>query len=176
MHIIYLAGNSVHNRDWIKKVKETFDAFSTGTILHYTHWTSGESLIDIEAESHKLADLVKDMPEYFVFAKSAGSILALKTIHEKTFEPKKAFLCGHPYPFAKEINLPIDTYLESLTIPTIFMQNEFDPFFSYEALVQTLEKHPPHNYECIKNPDVDTHDYDTYEDLSTRVNKFFTTA
>lgn len=120
MHIIYLAGNSINNKTWIEKVKSEFDSFSTGDILYYDHWSSGEKWINLEKESEKLAELVKDKKDYFVFAKSIGSVLALKSIFENSLKPDKLIICGHPYRAAKEENLPIDDYLKTLIIPTIF--------------------------------------------------------
>ena len=83
MHIIYLAGNNPSNKAWIEKVKSEFDSFSTGDILYYDHWQSGEKWINLEKESKKLTELVKDKTDYFVFSKSIGSVLALKNVFEK---------------------------------------------------------------------------------------------
>jgi len=173
MHIIYLAGNSLNNKVWIEKVKSKFDIFSTGTILYYNHWTNGNKFIDFEAESKKLAELVKNQSSYCVFVKSVGSILALKTIYEKTFNPQKIILCGHPYLLAKKVNMPIDDYLKSLSIPTIFIQNELDPLYSFLHLEQTLKELSPVNYQLIKNPNNNTHDYEDHEKLVELAKSFF---
>lgn len=165
MHIIYLAGNSLNNKTWIENVKSNFDSFSTGDILYYDHWQTGEKNLNFEIESQKLMELVKNKDEYFVFAKSIGSILALKSIYEKIINPKKMVICGHPYNLAKELNLPVDDYLKSLTIPTIFIQNEFDPLFSYANLEKILKENNPSDYHLIKNSGNNTHNYDDYEQL-----------
>jgi len=175
MHIIYLAGNSLNNRTWIEKVKLEFDNFSTGTILNYDHWTSGNKFIDFETESDKLAELVKTQNNYFVFAKSVGSILALKAIYEKTFSPQRIILCGHPYLLAKEVNLPINDYIKSLSTPTIFVQNELDPLYNFSKLEEALKELSPINYQLIKNPNNNTHDYEDYEKLVDLAKSFFTT-
>jgi len=173
MHIIYLAGNSLNNKDWIEKVKSEFDRFSTGEILYYNHWANENKFIDFEIESQKLTKLVKDQNDYCVFAKSVGTILVLKTIYEKTFNPQKAILCGHPYLLAKEAKLPINDYLKSLLIPTTFVQNEFDPLYSYSQLKTTLEKYSPNSYSLIKNANIDTHSYDNYKKLVSLTKDFF---
>lgn len=165
MHIIYLSGGSVHNKTWIEAVKTNFDSFSNGQILYYSHWETGDKNLNFDIETKKLAELVKGNDDCFVFAKSIGSILALKCIYEKTFNPKKMIFCGHPYDLAKELDFPIDDYLKSLTIPTMFIQNEFDPLFSYADLENALRENSPIDYQLIKNPGNDTHEYKDYEQL-----------
>ena len=160
MHIIYLAGNSFGNKSWIEKIKTEFDKFSDGEILYYDHWQSGEKWINLQKESEKLTEFAKDKTDYFVFAKSIGSVLALKNIFEKTLNPQKLIICGHPYPIAKQENLPIDEYLKTLTVPTVFIQNESDPVYSFDELSKTLKDNRPSNYHHIKNPDNNTHDYE----------------
>lgn len=173
MHIIYLAGSSVKNKDWIETVKSNFDSFSTGNILYYDHWQTGDKNINFEIESQKLIDLTKDENEYFVFAKSIGSVLALKSVYEKIINPKKMIICGHPYSLAKELGFPINDYLKSLTIPTIFIQNEFDPLFNYSDLENILGENSPTDYQLIKNPGNNTHDYEDYESLAKLAKIYF---
>ena len=166
MRIIYLAGNHPSNKTWIKKIKSKFDLFSTGTTLYYDHWTSKNKFINFDAESNKLTKLIKNKTNYYVFAKSVGTILALKTIYEKTFNPQKAIFCGYPYLLTKRLNLPINNYLKSLSIPTTFIQNESDPACNHSKLQKTLKKYSPTNYQLIKNPDNNTHDYKDYKKLT----------
>jgi len=168
MHIIYLAGNSLNNKTWIEKVKSEFDSFSSGDILYYDHWPTGEKWINLQKESEKLMELVKDKKDYFVFAKSIGSILALKCIYKKIINPKKMIICGHPYRA-----LPNDDYLKSLKIPTIFIQNEFDPVSSFTELKKTLAENSPAGYRLIKNKGNSTHDYEDFESLASITKEFF---
>lgn len=173
MHIIYLSGESSHNKTWIETVKSNFDSFSDGQVLYYDHWQTGEKWTNLQKESEKLVELVKEKKDYFVFAKSIGSVLALKNIFEKTLNPKKLIICGHPYRIAEKENIPIDEYLKSLTVPTMFIQNEFDPVYSFEELEKTLKENGPVDYHLIKNRGNNTHEYGDYENLSQIVTKFF---
>lgn len=163
MHIIYLPGNSASNKDWIEKVKAEFDHFSTGEILYYDHWQTGQKWLNLEAEFRKLAALVKGQKDYFVFAKSAGTGLALKNILEKKFSPQKAIFCG----------FPTVRYLEYPLPPTIFVQNEFDPVCSFAELEKALLAAPPAHYRLIKNPDIHSHDYDNFPQLVSLAKDFF---
>ena len=173
MRIIYLAGNSLKNKTWIEKVKENFDKFSTGEILYYNHWQTGDKNLNFKIETTKLIEMVKDKQNYCIFAKSIGSVLALKTIYENNINPQKLIICGHPYNLAKELGLLIDDYLTSLSIPVIFIQNDFDPLFSFVDLEKVLIKNKVQNYTLIKNPGVNTHSYEDYKNLSQITKEFF---
>lgn len=173
MHIIYLSGGSVRNKTWIEEIKSKFDKFSDGQILYYSHWVTGDKNLNFEIESQKLAQLVKGKDEYFVFAKSIGSVLALKSIYEKIINPKKMIICGHPYNLAKEMGFPVNDYLKSLPIPTMFIQNNLDPLFSYADLEKVLKENNAADYHLIKNPDNNTHDYEDYENLTKLVKIYF---
>ncbi len=164
MHIIYLPGNSVGNKAWIEKVKAEFDKFSTGEILYYDHWQTGQKWLNLTAESAKLAKMVDGQKEYFVFAKSAGTGLALKNIFEKKFSPKKAIFCG--FPTVRYLAYPLP--------PTIFVQNEFDPVCSFEKLEKALLTTPPvAPYQLIKNAGLHSHDYDDFDQLAMLAKEFF---
>jgi len=165
MYIIYLAGNSLNNKTWIEKVKREFDLFSTGDILYYDHWQTGDQWIGLQKESEKLTELIKSKKDYFVFAKSIGSVLALKNIFEKTLTPKKLIICGFPYRASKEAFGKIDECLKTLTVPTMFIQNESDPVYSFEELEKTLKENKPADYHLIKNVSNNTHDYEDFEQL-----------
>jgi len=173
MNIIYLAGNSLNNKTWIEKIKSEFDAFSSGEILYYDHWQNGKNWINLEKESAKLTALAKNKTDYCVFAKSIGSVLVLKNIFEKTLKPIRMVICGHPYRAALKENLPINDCLKTLTVPTIFVQNEFDPVYSFVELEKTLKENTPADYQLIKNSGNNTHDYEDYESLVKLVRGFF---
>lgn len=173
MHIIYLTGGSIRNKVWIEEIKSEFDKFSDGQILYYSHWETGEKNLNFEVETKKLSELVAGKDEYFVFAKSIGSVLALKSIYEKIISPKKMVICGHPYNLAKELGFPINDYLKSLTVPTIFVQNEFDPLFSFNNLETVLKEGGSVDYHLIKNSSNNTHDYEDLEKLSKLTKDFF---
>lgn len=173
MYIIYLAGNSLNNKTWIEKVKSNFDSFSTGDILYYDHWQNGEKWINLQKESEKLAELVKGKKDYFVFAKSIGSILGLKNIYEGTLNPKKMVICGLPYRAGKEEFNEIDDCLKTLIVPIIFIQNEFDPVYSYKELKDILNNNSPADYQLINNPGNNTHDYEDFEQLVNIVKNLY---
>jgi len=173
MQIIYLAGNSPHNKGWIEKVKKRFGGFSTGQILYYDHWKNETGFVDFDREAKKLAELVKNRDDYFVFAKSVGTILALKTTNEGVFSPKKAIFCGLAYRLAKKEGVLIDSILVDLSVPTIFIQNEFDPVCGHQELERVLEKNKVKDCRLIKNSGNDTHDYEDYEQLAGLAKEFF---
>ncbi|MFA5828389.1 MAG: hypothetical protein WC841_03470 [Candidatus Shapirobacteria bacterium] len=173
MQIIYLAGNSLNNKTWIEKVKFNFDSFSEGDILYYDHWESGKEWINLNKESEKLAKLAKDIKDCFVFAKSIGSVLALKNIMEGTLHTKKMVICGFPYRAGKRELEEINECLRTLAVPTMFIQNEFDPVYSFDELTKTLEENSPLDCHLVKIPRNNTHDYEDFENLTKTTREFF---
>ncbi len=173
MYIIYLAGNSLNNKTWIEEVKSKFDSFSDGEILYYDHWKTGEKWINLQRESEKLAELVKDKKDYFIFAKSIGSVLAMKNIFEGKLNPKKMVICGLPYRAGKEEFEEIDECLKTLKVPTTFIQNESDPVYSFDELTEILSQNPPSDYHIVKNASNNTHDYENFENLIELVKIYF---
>lgn len=173
MEIIYLPGNSVDNKSWIEEIKTNFDSISSGKILYYDHWQSREKWINIDRENEKLKELVKGENDYNVFAKSIGTILTLKGMDENYFKPKKAIFCGFPYSAGERAGIKINECLKSLTIPVIFIQNEFDPVGGFKELTEILMNNSPANYRLIKIANNSTHNYENYDELVTITKEFF---
>lgn len=163
MKIIYLPGNSIDNKKWIRKVKEEFG--EEGKILYYDHWQSGEKWIDLERESEKLKEMVRDEKDYIVFAKSIGTILCLKGIEENYLKPKRVVFCGFPYSAGIREGLDMEKCLRSLEIPVLFIQNEFDPVGGFSEVEKILKKNSPKNYQLIKIANNSSHDYENYEEM-----------
>ncbi len=160
---------------WIEEVKERFDGFASGEILYYIHWDTGEEWADIPKESVNLQKLIGDTKDYVVFAKSIGSIIALKNIYEKTISPKKLIICGLPYLTAKASGYEIDKYLEELHVETIFIQNEFDPLAGYEDVRKIVEEKVKVDCKVINEVGIDSHSYRNWELLIETAEKFFKT-
>lgn len=173
MKIIYLSGNSLDNKVWIKEIKKNFDDFSEGEILDYDHWQNGNKWIDLKKETEKLKELVKDKKDYNIFAKSIGTILTLKGISENFLKPKKMIFCGFPYQAGVREGLEMREILKDLAIPVTFIHNEFDPVGSFEEVVKILNNNPPKNYQLVKVLKNSTHNYENYEGLENIARDFF---
>ncbi|MFA6007354.1 MAG: alpha/beta family hydrolase [Candidatus Shapirobacteria bacterium] len=173
MKIIYLSGNSFSNKNWIEKIKENFDNFSEGEILNYDHWQNGNKWIDLKKETEKLRELVKDKKDYNIFAKSIGTILTLKGIEMGFLKAKKIMFCGFPYQAGVKEGLEMREILRKLTIPVIFIQNEFDPVGSFKEVEKILRNNSPKNYQLVKVLKNTTHDYENYEGLESIARDFF---
>ena len=158
MKIIYMPGMSLANKRWIEGVKAKLEGLSEGKILDYDHWHE-EKRFDIEAESRKLASLVKDEVDYGVLAKSVGVILALKNISENKLRPKAVIFLGFPYRLARSWGVSIDKRLRALSMPMLLVQNEFDPAGSHREVEKMLRENPPANYQLVKIAHNSTHDY-----------------
>lgn len=147
-HLIVMPGNSFKNKGWGELVLEHYaPQYDSSYMLAYDHWESGEPNINFTKEEAKLRVHVESLPpdtEIFLFAKSAGSLLALLAINNAVLNPAQAVFFGMPLDLAAD-NLFKDSWapLSELTVPTIAFHNIADPTTSYEFTKSMLATHNP---------------------------------
>ena|SRR5579862_5552148 len=89
MNLLLLAGYSKHNQPWIHGVEDGFKNLFGTTIVHeYKHWETGEDFIDLEAELERVGRSSLAIQPYCIFAKSVGTVLTIKGIHQKMLHPR----------------------------------------------------------------------------------------
>lgn len=160
MELFLLGGNSKENKEWIEIVSEYLrDDFHKCNILYYEHWDKPEkNLIDLDYESRRLVELVKNKKDYVIFAKSAGVIVTLKAL-SKDIHPMKCIFAGTPLHWARMMNLNLDeVFNSSITAPIIFIQNLNDPSAGFDELRAFLNQKNFPIKKIIPLPG-DTHDY-----------------
>ena len=172
-HLIVLPGNSPKNEAWGSVCADHFASeFDEVTVQSYTHWQSGEPVIDFEVEKATLAATVEASPEatWFVFAKSAGTILALEAVAAGIITPKQCVFFGMPLDLAAEDLYSEDwSSLDSFSVPTLAFHNEYDPVAAYAFTKVKTDDKP--NIELVTLPG-DTHDYDDFSQYKVRVAEF----
>lgn len=147
-HLIVLSGNSLKNKAWGELIQEHYaPQYDSSFMLEYDHWMSGEPNIDFAKEEAKLqahVDGLSSDTEIILFAKSAGSLLALLTIHHGILKPTQVVFFGMPLDLAAD-NLFKDSWapLVELNVPAMAFHNEFDPTTSYEFTKSMLAIHNP---------------------------------
>lgn len=136
MKLFLLGGNSKSNKDWIREVHANLKThYDEAEILYYDHWEMEDNdEIDLDLEMAKLVELVKDCDEYMIFAKSAGTLVTLKAIHQKKLNPRKIIFVGLPVNWGKEKGYEFEEWLKSLTHPATFIQKKSDPQMSFMEL------------------------------------------
>lgn len=158
MKLVLLPGNNKSNKEWIEKVEsELKDLFSSTSIQYYQHWKDDKPLIDFDLEANKLVENNKEA-DIVIFAKSAGTLLTLKSIKNNLIIPKKCIFAGVPINWARENNFDAELWLEEYNIPTLFIQNTNDPVFSFKELKELLAEKKLKNYKIIELPG-NSHDY-----------------
>ncbi len=166
-HLIILSGNSLKNKAWGELIEAAFASqFDSHFLLPYDHWASGEATIDFTREEEKLRAHIASLPNdvgIILFAKSAGSLLALLAIHHQILTPTHCVFFGMPFDLAatelfKDNWDPISTF----RVPAIAFHNQADPTTSYEYTKATLATYAPQVSLIITNE----HDH-WYGDIST---------
>ena len=172
MKIVLLPGNSAYNKEWIEKVEESLlKIYESSYLQYYRHWKTGGGLIDSEYEKAVLIKEVGHDKDFDVFAKSAGIIVALKAILERSITPRKCIFVGLPLKWARANNMPLERLFENLTIPILFIQKDNDPVCSFLKLRKFIEKVRITNASFFELPG-DDHDYMEIGEIRKTVKDF----
>jgi hypothetical protein len=172
MNLLLLGGNSPSNKIWIGRIAEVLrPLFTSVHTQQYDHWSTGTEQINFATELTAAEYAVHGWDEYVVFAKSAGSLLALKGIREGRLTPTKCVFIGIAIGWGRKLSLPIDTWLENLSTPTLFIQKTLDPACSFEELQVLLKERHAQHYS-LKEISGSDHQYDDIDTLRRAVKEF----
>ena len=163
MKVVLLGGNHKLNKEWVDEIAQSVgDLFEQAVVQNFYHWSQEHGMIDLDKEADQLEKIVEGWDEYIVFAKSAGTLVTLKCLHEGRISPGKLIFVGLPYEWGKEKGWDVDAYLKSLKIKTLFIQKPHDWAMAYSALETLLTEKVGANYETLEykregEPDDDHH-------------------
>lgn len=160
--LLVLAGGSARNQAWGEGCVAAYGPWFDEVVFpHYTHWATGEKNVDFPVELAKIKEVVQASgasDEWFIIAKSIGSILSTKATAEGIITPQACVFFGMP------INLVVDSVfagdlspLSSLTMPVMALHNRHDPTALYDVTAQALVTHAP-SVQLV-TLEGDTHDY-----------------
>lgn len=177
MNLILLPGNSSKNREWIDSVESVFSPkFDQVYTQYYDHWFGAEennedALIDINIETDKVAVHAEKLNPYVIFAKSAGTLIALKGIFDGVLQPDVCVFVGFPLKWSVSQQFEIDQWLMHYSIPTLFIQNDQDPAVSGDELGAYLYTQDVQRFH-LETLDGDTHEYQDVDKLLSLTEQF----
>lgn len=173
MNLLLLPGNSPRNKPWIHEVAtQLAPLFSRCFVHEYEHWDNGRDFISFNQELGLLGPRVKDFGDYAIFAKSVGSILALKGTFEHTFAPNACILVGIPLPFIKKFDVAMSDWLHACPVPLLIIQNRNDPAGSFEDVKAYVgAAQPTSPCQLVELPGSD-HDYSNLPRLTQAIQNF----
>ncbi len=174
--LIILPGNSTRNKIWGEGVSTQFgNWFDSVYLQHYNHWESGQGDINFEAELDKLSQEIKQSSSgtsFFVFAKSAGTLLALQAVHKGLLTPKQSVFFGLPLDWAERDVFKGDwTPLTTFSGPAIAFHNDNDPTANYGFTKNTIAQHGKSSIEFFELVGND-HSYADFSISKTTIEKF----
>jgi len=173
--LIVLPGNSERNRAWGEGAVAGFGSeFDEVYMQTYDHWGTGSKEMNVEAELAKLQNVVRDTGcEYYVLAKSIGSLLALLSIHRSYFIPQRCVFFGMPLDLANQGLFKDDwSPLSSFSVPSLAYHNVEDPTANFSFTKNKILEMPDLPIELIELPG-NTHDYLDFADYVTQIKNFF---
>lgn len=172
MDIIILPGNT--DRVWIEEIEKNIShLFDNSYLIEYVHHRKGEALIDLKYELNSLHKLIQDnnINNYVIFAKSAGTLLTMRGIYEEVLKPQKCIFLGVPINWAYNHKFDIDAWMDHYSIPTLFIQQTGDPYYSYKELQTYLHKHSVENF-FMHEVEGNNHHYSNIHEIKELVKNY----
>ena len=166
MNLLLLPGNSPDHKSWIEELSQLFKpVFDETYAMEYENWKSPHArIVDLDVEGEKIKKAISGWSDYCVFAKSVGVALTLKSIREGVLKPSKCIFVGSPFLWTRENNIDLDSWIIGFSIPTLFIQQRFDPCMPSDDLKQLLIDKRVANYK-FQEVFGDDHKYSNLEEL-----------
>jgi hypothetical protein len=137
--IVLLPGNSKSNKSWIKSVQKAIrNDYKKVYTQFYKHWELNEKLINLEREMKILCEEIQGWDQYLIFAKSAGTLLALQAIEEYEIRPSGCLFAGFPYSFGQRLGVNVKKLLKDIQVPLKIVQQKEDPAIHADDLQEIL--------------------------------------
>jgi hypothetical protein len=170
-YLLVLGGGSARNEAWGSACVEAFKGdYDLTFFIHYDHWATGEKNVIIEAELEKVKATVEGAGEgeWYVYAKSIGSILTMMATARGIFTPKKCVFFGMPFSVVAESVLNNDfSIVSAFAVPTLAYHNDNDKTATYQVTKDILDAYAT-TTTLITLPG-DTHDYLDFEDYKQQI-------
>jgi hypothetical protein len=172
--LLVLAGNSVKNRAWGEACAEYFRGdFDMTFFLEYDHWNTEAQKIDLAVEIQKIKETVEgtgETDDWYVFAKSIGSVLTLKAIEQGVIAPEKCVFFGMSLNVAAAEQGEDWSYLSEFSQPALAFHNDADPVAEYDFVVEKLRAFAP--AITLRTVEGNTHDYTDFASYAEEVRHF----
>lgn len=160
MHALYLPGNSPENREVTYELAAAVKGFETSTVLEYPHWNSNTGFNLDKTCDDLVSAFAGRGGDFIVIAKSIGVNVCLRaqTI-SNAFDPRQVVFIGAAINEHAREAVPVDSWLEGYSTPSLWIQQRQDPTLSAEGLEQYLESISLNDRELVVM-EGSAHEYD----------------
>lgn len=174
LNLLILPGNSPGNKDWTRELSELFHPqFEEIKIIEYESWRDNDfsRVIDLEQELAKVSEVVREWDQYCVFAKSVGTALCMKAVHDRILNPQKCVFLGIPLNWLATNKIPVKNWVGTYNIPTMVIQQRNDPFAGSDTVGEFLKDLPTiKEYIVVEGDD---HKYGQIDEIAKSSLKYF---
>lgn len=174
--LLVLPGHSPKNKIWGEAcVDSLLDSFDVVYLQNYDHWELPDGKLNWIDEIEKIHITVEgtadEVGQWYVAAKSIGSILALQAVAKQAIKPVKFIFFGMPLDLAaKDAFSQSWAPLSLCSVPGLVFHNEDDPTASYDFTKNKLKELAP-NFSLI-TLEGNTHDYLDFQDYLPTIGDF----
>jgi len=170
--LVVLPGINSNLKEWASDVSSEIGNLFDSSIIHeYSHWTDPSEKFTFDSEIDRIRQLDLANNAVFIFSKSIGCLLTLVAVYEGIIEPEAAILVGFPLREARKNEFPVEDYLSSFKVETLFIQNKADPQASSEVIEEILETHMHANYR-LHALSRDDHHYPDLAKMRAEIERF----
>lgn len=169
--LLVLSGQSKRNKAWGEACVDFFASdFDEVHFIEYDHWKKQESEINFSAEINKIKDVVND-GDWYIFAKSIGSIVALMTVSEQIIKPVKCIFFGMSLSVVKDTVFAKDwSLLSTFKVPTLAFHNTEDPIADCAFAEEKIKEFA--TTISLKELAGNNHDYLDFADYKPTIDEF----
>lgn len=175
--LIILPGNSPKNKAWGEGVAAYFGSwFDSVYQQQYDHWENGNETIDFEREAEKLREVVSGYEagtEYYIFAKSFGTVLTFLASHKGYIAPTQCVFFGVPLNLVERDQIFKGSWepLEAFRVPAIAFLNDKDPVADHTFTSTVLAEYAPRRVK-VMTISGDNHTYDQFASYEEDIRAF----
>lgn len=161
--LLVLPGHSPKNKAWGEAcVEALLSYFDVVYLQHYDHWDVADGKMNFVDEIEKIHITVEgtndEVGDWYIAAKSIGSLLALQAYAKQAIKPVKCLFFGMPLDLAaNDIFKQSWAPLSLFPAPALVFHNDQDPTASYVFTKQKVAELNP-QFDFITCADT-THDY-----------------
>lgn len=141
--------------------------------IEYETWQSNDygKVIDFSIELEKIKKVVARWDKYCVFAKSVGTALCMKAVHDQILNPQKCVFVGIPLNWLSTNNIPIENWTSTYSAPTIVIQQNNDPFADSDLVGKFIKDLPTINQYIVVEGD--DHKYQQVDEIAKSSLNYF---
>jgi hypothetical protein len=143
MDLLILPGYKADILSWALDMQRRLAGHFDAAYVHqYKHWETGDEEFAWDYELDQIAAHLEGVDDFGILALSIGTMLALKGVHERGWQPRFCVFMGTSVAPPEDPQYDLDLFAREYAAPTLFVQQTNDPAGSFADLKALFAGHP----------------------------------